>query len=195
MDTDKMNQNNSTSKVSKKKIIIVLVVALCVVACASSSIVAFVKRHNQELSLQLKDTNGDINELCYLTEDDISDITEDYRAIKKIVETKGQNTSGIKGQYSDCDCNYVKTKIGMLSGIYICNAYLGDGNEVTYTIDSQLKSGNLKIIITDKSNNVLYDIPVGSSQTVSFVAKNSEVYYVKFVAESADLDITVERNR
>ena len=177
-----------------KKSILICIIVLISILLSVFSAVLFIRRHQQELALQLEDKNGDSKELCLITDEMIEEYTEDYRIIKRHVSTKSKNPSGVKGVFEECDCEYIKTKTGMLSGVYICNAYLGDGNELEYTIDSKVLSGNLKIVITDEDNKILYEVPIDSKETVSFVTEKSKIYYVKFVGESAELDITLLRN-
>ena len=185
------DQNTNKKKKISKRLIIILGIALILIP---SIIFSSIQRYKTELSLQLKDTNGESKELCYLTDDEfIEQISEDYRSIKRSVLTKGNEPSGAEGYFAEKDFPYIETKISMLSGIYICNSYLGNGSEVTYHITSEISSGNMRIIITDEMNKVLYEIPIDSEKTVTFVAENNKLYHVKFIAESAKLHVTVSR--
>ena len=91
---------------SKKMFLIVSIAIVC-------SIIVFLIilqfRYNQEMSLHFEDTNGDDKSLCRVTDDDIKNITHDYRSIKRNVTTKGTNTSGVSGFFKDYDNDYVKT--------------------------------------------------------------------------------------
>lgn len=152
-----------------------------------------ISRHRYEVSLQIKDKNGESKELCVVTDGIIRDCIEDYRMIGKHIRSRGKSESGVTGKYINRDNSYTKIEIGMLSGIYICNAYLGNGDRVKYVIDSQVNSGNFRIIITDDGSNILYDIPIDEKQEVSFVAEASQLYYVKLVGESANIHIELWR--
>ena len=70
---------------------------------------------------------------------------------------------------------------------------MGNGNEISYTISSTVKKGNLKIVITDDQNTILHDVPVDCEYQITVSTENGKVYYVKFVGESAELEITINR--
>lgn len=178
---------------SKRKIFLIICIIVCVCAFISAITVVFVARHKYELSLQFEDTNGDIKTPALITDKMINDYFEDYRAIRRRVIAKRENESGVVGRYEDCDRSFVETKIKMLSGIYVSNAYLGKGADVTYTIDSSVKSGNFRIVITDDDCNILYDIPIDQKYTLTFFAEKGQHYYVKFVAESAEIKVIITR--
>lgn len=145
------------------------------------------------MSLQLEDKNGDDKSLAIITDEMIEMYTEDYRSIKRRVFTKGRRSSGVEGYYEDCDNEYTKTDIGSLTGLYICNSFLGSGSEVTYKFDSKVKEGNFKIVITGEDNKILYDVAIDEETEVTFVANAGEIYYVKFIGESANILVEVTR--
>lgn len=185
-----LNGNN----VTKKKIFFVCLIIVCSILIISSVVVIFIKKHEKEMSYQLEDKNGDENkELAIITDEMIEACWEDYHAYKRHVFRKTDGESGIVGEYEDCDSKYIETEIKMLTGVYICNAFLGDGETVTYKIESKVSSGNLKIVITDETDKILYTIPIDSNETISFITEKSKTYYVKFVGERAEIDITVLR--
>lgn len=177
----------------KRKILLTICISLCVCVFISAIAIVFIKRHKYELSLQFEDTNGEIKTPALITDEMINDYFEDYRAIMRSVRSKNKNKSGVVGKYEDCDRSHIETKIKMLSGIYVSNAYLGKGADVTYTIDSSVKSGNFRIIITDEDSNILYDIPIDQEYTLTFFAEEGQHYYVKFVAESAEIRVVIKR--
>lgn len=179
-------------KFIKKPIVFIIVISLAILGVVGSA-VSVVVTYEKELKLQFEDVNGEDKSLARITNEMIEEYREDYRALKRKVSTKGHPTSGVTGHFSDCDYDHIETKIGKLSGIYVCNAYLGKGREVTYNIDSTVHSGNLKIVITNENDDIIYDVPIDSKETVSFFAEESKLYYVKFVGESAELEIDVFR--
>lgn len=157
-------------------------------------VISVIIKHKQALSMQIEDRNGDDNkELCIITDEMIKQYIDNYNIIRHSITKKGNSSSGVTGDFEDMDRPYVKVETGMLSGIYVSNVYLGNGSDVTYTIDSKVTSGNLRIIITDESCNVLYEIPIDSKETITFFAEESKTYYVKFVGESAKIDVEVTR--
>lgn len=179
---------------SFKKIIICIALLLVVVAMCCFGVVRAYSKYQKELDLQIEDQNGDSKALYIITDEIIEGTTENYRSIKRRVISKGNNQSGVTGKYEDCDSAYVENRFGMLSGLYISNAYLGQGEDVTYTIDSKVELGNLRIVITDETNAILYEVPIDSKEDISFFAEDGKVYYVKLAGESAKVDITISRN-
>ena len=139
----------------KKVIIIVSIVCVVIVIAVSAFL-----RHQKLLSLQIEDLNGpDDKSLCTITDEMIEKgYTSKYQAYKRHVESKGLNTGGVEGHYEDRDNSYTYTRIGKLSGIYVANAVVGTGGEITYTIDSKITSGNFRLIITDENNTILQDL-------------------------------------
>lgn len=180
--------NNKLKKIFIAVSIVVLVCLIIVV-----SVILFYKKHRLEMSYQLEDKNGESKELAIITDEMISMYTEEYHAYRRRDSSKYHNRSGIEGPFEDCDSSYVKTNIRMLTGVYVANAYLGEGKEVSYNINSTVKSGNLKIVITDEDNQILYNIPIDSNENVKFIANKDEIYYVKFVGERAQIEVEITR--
>ena len=178
---------------SKRKTILIICIVIFACILISAIAIAFMKRHEYELSLQIDDINGDTKAPAQITDEMVNNYFEDYRAIMRRVTSKKENTSGVVGRYEDCDRSYIQTKIKMLSGIYVSHAYLGKGADVTYTISSSVKSGNFRIVITDDDCNILYDIPIDQEYTLTFFAEKDQHYYVKFIAESAEIKVVIKR--
>ena len=178
---------------NSRKVWITIICVLYVLINIGIATFGFVSKHKKEMAFQLEDRNGDSKELCIITDEMIEQYSVDYHAIARRSSTKGE-TSGVKGHFKDRDYSYIRTRIRSLTGVYVCNAYLGTGTEVTYSISSKVDRGNLKIVITDEDNIILFDVPIDSDENISFIAEDSKLYYVKFVGESAKLDIEVSRN-
>lgn len=174
----------------KWKIIIIVCIVLTILIISG----IWIAKHNYEMSMHFNDTNGDQDKsLALITDEMINRHIEDYRAYKRHVSREIDNEIRISGDYEECDRSFIKTKIGKLSGIYICNAYKGVGKDVTYKINSTVKSGNFRIVITDEECNILYDIPIDQEYELTFFAENEKCYYVKFIGESAEINVTIER--
>lgn len=178
---------------SKRKTILIICIVICICILISAIAMVFIKRYKYELSLQFEDTNGDIKTPALITDEMVNNHFEDYRSIGRRVVAKREGISGVVGHYEDCDRSYIQTKIKMLSGIYVSHAYLGKGADVTYTISSSVKSGNFRIVITDDDCNILYDIPIDQEYTLTFFAEKDQHYYVKFIAESAEIKVVIKR--
>lgn len=174
--------------INKKLIIGICIAAICGVA------LSMIVRHLTELRLQVPDENGESKELCYYTDEFIEDCYTDYRVIGRKVTSNDLTSSGVQGVYKDCDLAHNHTELGKLSGVYILNAYLGNGGVVQYTIDSQVSEGNMRIVITDQDNRILYDVPIDEKATISFEAEKDAEYYVKLVGESAKVSLEMWRS-
>ena len=175
------------------KKVVLIIASAAIIICIVSCVRLFTWKYNKEVSLQIADQNGNDKNLCFITDDMIFQNTEDYRSIKRHVSSKGLHTSGISGYYEDCDNEYTFTKIGMLSGIYICNATKGTDNEIIWTIDSKVTNGNFRIIITDENNYIVKDVPIDQKIDISILGESGKIYYVKFVAESAEIQVELWR--
>ena len=181
------------SGINRKKIIIIISIVSVLIMIFFSAF-RIIVRHKQIFSEQVEDTNGDSKELCYLTDEMIETQFESYHSYKYHYYRKGLNASGVEGKYEDCDVEYVETKFGMISGIYVSNAFLGDGNKVSYRIKSRVDKGNMRIVITDDYGKILYDVPIDTDYTLDFVSEKGETYYVKFVTESAKIKVEIWRD-
>ena len=174
----------------KQKIIIVI----CIVVSILIFVCLWIAKYNYEMSMHFDDINGDNDKsLALITDDMITHYFEDYRAYKIRVTRKADNEVRISGDYEICDRSFIETRIGKLSGIYVCNAYKGIGKSVSYKITSTIKSGNFKIVITDEDCNILHNIPIDDEYELTFFAEQDQCYYVKFIGESAEIDVVVER--
>lgn len=173
----------------KKKFVLVLLICLII----ASIIFVFVARHQYELSLQLPDNNGKNKSLCIITNEMIESYTEEYNAIKSSVLSKGSNSSNLSGVFEDCDNEYSKLKFGMLTGVYVANACLGNGNNIVYTIHSTVNSGNFKMVITDEANKILQEIPIDGEYSVTIPSESGKTYYFKLVGERANVEVAVTR--
>ena len=173
----------------RRSIIVLCVISLMILLVGTiSTINGFL----QIKAKQIPDSNGDNKELCYLTDEMIKHNTQNYYAIRISVLGKG-DPSGVKGHFEKQDKEYTKTKIHSLSGFFVCNAFLGTGNPQKLTIDSTVYSGNLKIVVTDEENNILFQVPIDETYELTMPTQDGKVYYVKLIAESAKLVVSVDR--
>ena len=143
---------------------------------------------------QIEDQNGDADKsICIISDAEIESSVSDYEAIGSYVNSKDNNASGIVGEFEKYDNAYTEFGFLKVTGIYLCNAYKGAGKEVTYTVDSIVEKGNVRIIITDENQKILYDIPIDGVESLTFNAESGKTYFLKFVAESAKLELNITR--
>lgn len=190
-----MSLSNGIKK-QKKVFLVVVVVVVC--TSIAFGIAATIEKFNRAMSRQYEDKNGDSKELCIITNDIIEQYHESYDAIGIHRYSEGLHASGVKNNEIDSDLDsydneYTEISIKQLSGLILCNAYLGTGKQVTYTVTSQVTKGNLKIVITDEVGRILYELPLDQESSISFVGENKKLYYLKFAGESAKFEATIVR--
>ena len=174
-------------KLSKKLILNILVTTV-ILLIAIVAVILFT-----QTSRHIEDLNGEDKVLATITTEYIESKTQDYVSMRKSVTSKGLSSSGLSEKFEKIDNQYSKTKIGKLSGIYIANAYLGNGGTVSYIIESTVSEGNFKIVITDETNKILYEVPIDQRYEIAFVADSNKIYYVKLVGESAKISVEIWR--
>ena len=118
--------------------------------------------------------------------------TEDYFGRGKRYIAKGDG-SGVEGEYSDRDAEVVSFKIKRFYGVYILNAYRGNGRALTLHIASQIKSGELGIEITDRQNRRISVVADVLNSSVTMLARRGQTYYVKCVGHDATISVTLRR--
>lgn len=179
---------NGISKLKKIGLLSIIIYIVIIIA-----IVIVIKLKNGSQYHHFEDINGENKALAKITNEMIENTEYEYLVNGNKNSSKGEK-SGVEGKYSDYDYSYVKNDIEKLSGIYISNTYLGNGYEIRYTISSNVKEGNFKIVITDDSNKILYDVPIDQTVKISFVTELGKLYFVKYVGESAKVSVEIKRN-
>lgn len=181
----------------KGKIILLISLLLIISGVIAFALIHVFYNYRYHEKMQISDLNGDDKSLSQITDEMIEENSYDqeyYVLHRKVVAKGSRSSSGITGKLSDKDYPYIYTDFGKISGIYIGNAYLGAGKEVTFSVDSTVSSGNLKIVLTNSDGKILYVIPIDSKESLTFFAETDEVYYLKYVAESAKATISVKRS-
>ena len=82
----------------------------------------------------------------HFTDEMIEAYDHTYYSIKHSIYCEGLNSSNIVGELEKFDNSYVKVRSKKLSGVYLCNVYLGDGEMVNFSIKSSVAKGNFKIL-------------------------------------------------
>ena len=138
----------------------------------------------------IEDTNGAFD--TSLTTVCVEDVqTNRYSAIMLQSRNVGSNTNvgGILKKYDFDSCT---VSARSLSGVMTVQATNVDTDELTLEIDTTLQSGNMEIfIIVD--GDVLRTAEVDTAETVTLTDIAGKDVVVKIGAESAQVEITVER--
>ena len=183
----------SMSELKKTKVKVILIISVLAIVLVFGVVKVVVGYLNAKNS-QIPDTNGDSKELCSIDDAFIESHTDWCDMIKHTLSWDDSNKSGVKGELADKDLCYSKDTMKSLSGVYVCNAYVASGDKVSYTIDSTVNSGNLRIVITDGYDKILHDIPIDTTHHIEIDTIKNQTYYVKLVGESANIEVTVTRN-
>ncbi len=150
-----------------KRIVLALILGLCVCLLSSCNV------------RRIEDTNGDLNELCHLTDEDILGGSENYSAF---LSAWSRHKNG---------ADYATRS---LSGIYDLYYFTLDAPcKLTFRCDGVLEEGNLRVVLLSDGSYVT-DLPIGTEQELTLQANKGE-YLVRFAAESAkfEFSLTVDR--
>ena len=105
---------------------------------------------------------------------------------------QGGTETGVDGASKYVDSDRIEFKCKKTTGINCVSATKVTDGTLTINISSKLSSGNAKfVIIRDKE--ILEYIDFGQDKTLIYDVKGEHIYYVKILAEEAELSISVER--
>lgn len=144
-------------------------------------------------SSQIKDTNGDAKDLAVITDDDIQNGAYGSVFLMSSTYSEGYNTSDVVGGHKEEDHDYSRLSAKKFSGVHIENAFLGNGSDVTYVIESTVSSGNFKIVIMDEDHQILEVVPIDEKATVKISTEAGKLYFVTYAGESAEIKVALWR--
>lgn len=179
---------------SRKYLLILIPIVAVIILFAILVVNYILTVINKAVESQIDDINGDDKSLAVISDELIEQTEAEYDIFKKHILNVNTESSGVKGQYKEYDNDFSEISTKMLSGVWIVNAYNGDGKELIYEIKSEVISGNLKIIFTDESNKILKEIPIDSDFEFNFSTQEGTIYYIKLVGESAEIKCKIYRN-
>ena len=142
---------------------------------------------------QIEDINGDSKELAVITDEDIE--AHEYGCVTYMSgwSTTGSKASGVQGDYEEYDNENSRFTAKKMSGIGTVNAYLGNGADVTYVFESTVSRGNFRIVITDEDGKIIQTVPIDQKATVTISTQADKLYFVKYVGESAEIQVEMWR--
>ena len=176
-----------------KKILLPILITLAALVTVALPVGYVAWRVSVMVNSQIEDVNGDSKELAVITDGDIE--AHEYGCVTYMSgwTASGENTSGVRGIHEDDDNDYSLFTAKKMSGIGTVNAYLGNGDDVTYVFESTVSSGNFKIVITDEDGKILQTAPIDRKTTVTVSTQAGKLYFVKYVGESAELRVEMWR--
>jgi len=142
----------------------------------------------------IEDKNGDRNNLVSINLSDIKVINstkyrEDFSSY-----TYDGNKSGVTNDFKNLDYDYIKFQAKRLSGVKIIQATKVEENQkLIIEFDSEIKSGNLEIIVLAPNNVIIENIEVNSTRQVNINNTIEGIYKVVIDGESAEYKIEINR--
>lgn len=179
-------------KSKRWQVLIVIAIVIAVIVCG---VIMVINRYRTAIKMQIEDKNGDDKSLCVITDEMIKDYDHTYYAIRLTRYCKGLNSSHVSGEngIEKFDNSYISIKTKKLSGVYLCNVYLGSGKTVTFSVKSVVKSGNLKMVIMNSRWEIIQVIPIDQTAEIRFTGLSNELYFLKCAGESAEFEIEITR--
>jgi len=143
----------------------------------------------------IEDTNGDLTNLVSINLSDVKVINNArYREEFSSYSYDG-NKSGVINKYINLDYDYLKFKAKKFSGVKEIQATKVEKNEkLIIEIKSELKSGNLEIIVLSPNNTIIENVEINSTIQVIINGTIEGIYKVVIGGESAEYNIEVNRN-
>ena len=180
-------QENSHKKVKMITWIISGVIAFTVLIA-----VLVLALFNHIGSSHIEDNNGSENtSLAVITKEEFISVNNNYKATLTSGSQTGSQTD-VSGRLEDCDYTRCSMSAKKASGIHTLQATQTDANSITLNIDSTLSGGNMEIIIVIDGEYYQH-IPVNSKQSIVLENVAEKLVLVKIAAESAEVNIVVER--
>ena len=137
-------------------------------------------------------SSGEAFSIDNLSDEDIIHKQNATTFASSIKYNKGEKT-GVVGASKYEDSDKVEFGCKKITGIKRISATkVAEGSTLTLKISSTLTSGKAKIVIISKEEIVEY-IEFGRDLTLTYEVDSECIFYVKILAEDAELKITVER--
>lgn len=184
--------SSETQENSHKKVKIITWIISGVITFTALIVVLVLAISNHIGSSHIEDINGtEDSSLAVITREDFITVNNHYKATLTSGSQTGEQTN-VSGRLEDCDYTRCSLSAKKTSGIHTLQATQTDANSITLHIESTLSSGNMEIIVVIDGE---YDqhIPVNSKQSIVLEDVAEKLVLVKAAAESAEMNIVVER--
>ena len=150
----------------------------------------------------IEDTNGEDTSLVQITSEQI--ISHDIGWSASGLKTKSERAATRQSNYyanegfresDDYDYFQVECKSG--SGITnLIATKMEEGQVAVFTVESQIESGNLKIVLLKRGNDadeLIYEFTTNEEDTYEYEAEEFGIYYVRAAVESFEGSVAVSR--
>jgi len=169
-----------------------IVVICCVLAgvITIGGVVLLLLLHSP--SVDIEDVNGSQNtNLATIDMNEILTTIDHFSAFSSYTSYDGTNTN-VVGDLKEYDHTEVVFHCKKISGIKTLHATKTTCDQLTLVIESELKTGNMEIVIM--VDDEYYDhVPINQASTVLLTDITNKTVVVKMAAESAEMNISVQR--
>jgi uncharacterized protein YxeA len=170
-----------------QKILVVIIIIIGIIISIILYFTIFKFKH-------IEDKNGDITNLVSINFSDKKIINNAKNREDFTSYTYDGNKSGITNEFKNLDYDYIKFQAKRLSGVKVVQATKVEENQkLIIEIDSELKSGNLEIIVLAPNNIVIENIQVNSTRQVIINNTIEGIYKVVIGGESANYKVEINR--
>ena len=174
----------------KKIVSISIIFVISYLLCSCSIIYGKVFR-------EIKEQNGDDISLYVLKDDEIcAELPKNY-CLRSQRKPDGEQSypqdHEMYGDFLDRDFWEIKTQ-SAFSGVGSIQITYGKSNQISFTVTSELTSGNLRIVLLNlNSLSILHDFEVNTTETFLLENASEGEYEIRFAGESAICDVSVMR--
>lgn len=141
---------------------------------------------------QIEDINGmDNTNLATMEIDEIVTGKHSYVAYNSSDSVKGKRTN-VTERFMNCDYDNVYLRSKKISGIRVLQSSNITSDQLVLEINSEVKAGNMEIVIT-VDGEYYQSVAVNQTCTVTLSGVANKVVLVKMGAESAEMEVTVNR--
>ncbi|MGN0988728.1 MAG: hypothetical protein ACI4N6_00285 [Eubacteriales bacterium] len=146
-----------------------------------------------KLKVEIKDKNGDDTALAVLSDEDIC--AEDHRFYCFVY---GYAVDGVRSDPSGSDDYFDNDSVEAFaktpySGVSVIMRTYGRSDTIQFFVNSELTTGNLRIVLLDEHRQIIYDFAVGKDDSYTVTDALDKVYEIRIAGESAEFDITASR--
>lgn len=182
-------KSNAFSKKNRMTVLIALIAAATIVVLAFgiSMVVQSFGRNN------IPDQNGaEDSSLAVLTRDDI--LSEQVRSVVIGGSTvKNGASTDVTGNSSEYDADRVRVSIGSISGVRTIHATKNQCDQVTLTVESELKAGNAALVVL-VDGEYYCDVAINTTDSITVKDAAGKLIEVRLAGESAKIKISVSRS-
>ena len=169
-----------------------MIEVIILIALAGFTILISMLRLALRPTVDIEDTNGDINtNVVSIQVDDVLNTKNKYSAFSINTKRTGNQTNASQ-DFSDYDFDECSYQCKKMNGILTLQVTKSNQDKLSLHIDSELTKGNLEIFIL--VDGVLFDrIPANTPTSLTIDGVAAKTVIVRLAAESAAFSVAVNR--